>query len=121
LNADWNDLAIRESGVDSELMASHGESVLNSAMAGWVLPVYAGLASRLGDMDTAAAARTYAEELRRRVAEEWTGQWFRRAYGPGAVVGSDELWLEVQPWAILCGAADPSQARALLATIDETC
>ncbi len=121
LNADWNDLAIRESGADSELMATHGESVLNSAMAAWVLPVYAGLAARLGDADTATAARAYAEELRRRVADEWTGQWFRRAYGPGAVVGEDVLWLEAQPWAILCGAADPAQARALLATIDQTC
>ncbi|MFI9382007.1 GH36-type glycosyl hydrolase domain-containing protein [Kutzneria sp. NPDC052558] len=121
LNADWNDLAIRESGVDSELMAERGESVLNSAMAAWVLPVYAGLAERLGDPITAAAARTYAEQLRRRVAGEWNGRWFRRAYGPGAVVGEDALWLEVQPWAILCGAASSEQARALLATIDQTC
>ncbi|QUQ65784.1 GH36-type glycosyl hydrolase domain-containing protein [Kutzneria sp. CA-103260] len=121
LNADWNDLAISESGVDRELMVERGESVLNSAMAAWVLPVYAGLASRLGDPVTAAAALSYAEDLRLRVAEEWNGRWFRRAYGPDAVVGEDALWLEVQPWAMLCGAADPARARALLATIDETC
>ncbi|SDJ48633.1 GH36-type glycosyl hydrolase domain-containing protein [Streptomyces indicus] len=119
-NADWNDLALDEAaGVDRQTMIERGESVLNSAMAAWVLPVYAGLADRLGDAETAAEARTFAEELRQRVAGEWTGRWFRRALGPGgAQVGADDLWLEVQPWAILCGAASDGQARELLATID---
>ncbi|MET9225858.1 hypothetical protein [Lentzea sp. NPDC003310] len=121
LNADWNDLAITESGVDRDVMIDRGESVLNSAMAAWVLPVYAALAERLGDGATANEARAKAEDLRRRVADEWNGRWFRRAYGPGAVVGDHDLWLEVQPWAILCGAATGDQARALLRTIDETC
>lgn len=57
LNADWNDLAVTESTVDRELMVERGESVLNSAMAAWVLPVYAGLAERLGDRGTAAGGR----------------------------------------------------------------
>ncbi|GAA4622735.1 hypothetical protein GCM10023196_016110 [Actinoallomurus vinaceus] len=122
LNADWNDLALSETGIDRESMIEHGESVLNSAMAAWVLPVYAGLAERLGDTATAAEARVRAADLRERVANEWNGRWFRRAYGPGAEpVGDNDLWLEVQPWAILCGAADPTRARALLTTIDETC
>jgi Glycosyl hydrolase 36 superfamily, catalytic domain len=122
LNADWNDLAISESGVDRELMIERGESVLNSAMAAWVLPVYAGLAARLGDHATATEAREWAADLRARVANEWNGRWFRRAHAPGdEPVGDRDLWLEVQPWAILCGAATPERSRALLATIDETC
>lgn len=122
LNADWNDLAITESGVDRELMIERGESVLNSAMAAWVLPVYAGLAERLGDRSTASEARERAADLRERVANEWNGRWFRRAHAPGgAPIGDHDLWLEVQPWAILCGAATSEQARALLATIDERC
>ncbi|MFD5829776.1 GH36-type glycosyl hydrolase domain-containing protein [Lentzea sp. NPDC060358] len=122
LNADWNDLAVTESGVDGELMVARGESVLNSAMAAWVLPVYATLADQLGDETTAAEARARAADLRDRVAGEWNGRWFRRAHAPGGgVVGEEDLWLEVQPWAILCGAATPEQARALLTTIDETC
>ncbi|GLY50241.1 hypothetical protein [Lentzea sp. NBRC 102530] len=121
LNADWNDLAIRESGVDREVMVERGGSVLNSAMAAWVLPVYAGLADRLGDTATAQEARERAEALRTLVTGEWNGRWFRRAHGPGSVVGDGDLWLEVQPWAILCGAATPDQARGLLATIDDTC
>lgn len=122
LNADWNDLAITESGVDRDLMIEGGESVLNSAMAAWVLPVYANLAAGLGDHATAAEARERAEDLRKRVANEWNGKWFRRAHAPGGgPIGDHDLWLEVQPWAILCGAATPDQARALLKTIDETC
>ncbi|MEV3853675.1 hypothetical protein AB0J38_05025 [Streptomyces sp. NPDC050095] len=121
-NADWNDLALDEPGTDRQTMIERGESVLNSAMAAWVLPVYAGLTERLGDRATAAEARTFAERLRQAVAGEWNGRWFRRAHGPGdAPVGEHDLWLEVQPWAVLCGAADDSRARELFATIDELC
>jgi Glycosyl hydrolase 36 superfamily, catalytic domain len=120
LNADWNDMAITESGVDRAVMIERGESVLNSAMAAWVLPVYADLAARLGDQATAAQARSLGADLRVRVAGEWNGRWFRRAYGDGPI-GDDQLWLEVQPWAILSGAAEPGQARELLVTIDRTC
>jgi hypothetical protein len=120
LNADWNDTAIPLSGVDPELMKVEGESVLNSAMAAWALPMYAGLCDRLGDRETAEAARSLGEELRVAVAGEWNGRWFRRAYGPGKPpVGDEDCWLEVQPWALLCGAADAEQARILLAELDE--
>ena len=68
LNADWNDVAIADSGVDREVMIERGGSVLNSAMAAWVLPVFAGLAERLGDTALAAEARAQADELRELVA-----------------------------------------------------
>ena len=123
-NADWNDMAVtsavEELGIDRELMIEKGESVLNSAMAAWVIPVYAGLCDRLGEDSQAAEARALGESLRQAVAGEWNGRWFRRAYAPGrGAIGDDECWLEVQPWAILCGAADTEQARALLETIDQ--
>jgi hypothetical protein len=119
LNADWNDVAIAESGVDPAVMIERGSSVLNSAMAAWVLPVFAGLADRLGETALAAECRAQADELRDLVRQAWNGRWFHRAYAPGVPpVGDDDCWLEVQPWAILCGAAEPDQARALLATID---
>ena len=118
-NADWNDAAITTSGVAPEEMIEHGESVLNSAMAAWVLPVYAGLCDRLGDPDVANDARRFADHLREAVAETWNGRWFQRAFGPGrGPIGDDDLWLEVQPWAILCGAASDDQALQLLETID---
>ncbi|MFE0170703.1 GH36-type glycosyl hydrolase domain-containing protein [Streptomyces sp. NPDC059002] len=121
-NADWNDLVLDGTGIDRRTMIEHGESVLNSAMAAWVLPVYAGLADRLGDAETADEAREFGERLRQAVAGEWNGRWFRRAHGPGAApVGEHELWLEVQPWAILCGAADEARARELLQTVEDLC
>jgi hypothetical protein len=119
-NADWNDAAIALSGIDRELMIERGESVLNSAMAAWVLPVYAGLCRRLGDEETASEAQALGDELRRAVAGEWNGRWFRRAYAPGkGALGEEKCWLEVQPWAVLCGAADEDRSRQLLATLDE--
>ncbi|MEO8602628.1 MAG: hypothetical protein ABI629_08635, partial [bacterium] len=120
LNADWNDLAIADSGVDRAVMIEHGSSVLNSAMAAWVLPVFGGLAERLGETALAAEARAQGEALRQLVASAWNGRWFHRAYAPGAApVGDNDCWLEVQPWALLCGAADAAQAASLLATIDQ--
>ncbi|MEY2425661.1 MAG: cellobiose phosphorylase, partial [Actinomycetota bacterium] len=118
-NADWNDSALTLAPIDRDVMEEKGESVLNSAMAAWVLPRFAGLLRRLGvHAAVAAEADERAEAWRVLVASEWNGRWFRRAYGPGAVVGDDDLWLEVQPWAVLCGAASPERAKDLLATID---
>ena len=118
LNADWNDVAISDSGVERAVMIERGSSVLNSAMAAWVLAVFAGLCDRLGETALATETRAQADELRGLVAAAWNGRWFHRAYAPGVgPVGDADLWLEVQPWAILCGAADADQARALLATI----
>lgn len=118
-NADWNDAAVVASGVDRALMIARGGSVLNSALASWVLGVWAGACERLGEPTAAVEARAMADELRGLVAESWNGRWFRRAYAPGVPpVGDDDCWLEVQPWALLCGAAPPEQAEQLLATID---
>jgi hypothetical protein len=120
LNADWNDTAVTDSGVDPAIMTTQGSSVLNSAMASWVLGVFAGLATRLGETALAAEATAQSADLRRLVAQAWNGRWFHRAYAPGvAPVGEADCWLEVQPWAILCGAADDTQAAALLALIDQ--
>jgi hypothetical protein len=120
LNADWNDVAISDSGVAPEVMIERGGSVLNSAMVSWVLGVFAGLARRLNEPTLAAEASAQSEELRQLVAQAWNGRWFHRAYAPGvAPVGDDDCWLEVQPWALLCGAADETQACALLDLIDQ--
>jgi hypothetical protein len=120
MNADWNDVAIAESGVDEELMWREGESVLNSAMAATVLPVWATAAEAFGLNQEAKEARHIADTLREKVRSEWNGRWFRRAYGPGAdPVGDKDMWLEVQPWALLSGAADADMAKTLLSELQE--
>jgi hypothetical protein len=120
LNADWNDMAVVLSGVPREQMATSGESLLNTAMAATVLPIYAGLCERLGDTATAAEARQLGEQFRLGMVAEWNGRWFNRAYAPGkGTLGEKDCWLEVQPWALLCGAADQAQTNTLLTEIDQ--
>src|SRR5262249_12102754 len=87
LNADWYDTAVADAGVHPVLMIERGSSVLNSAMASWVLGVFAGLATRLGETALAAEATAQADDLRALVAQAWNGRWYHRAYAPGVVVG----------------------------------
>ncbi len=119
-NADWNDSAVQDSGVPRRLMIAEGESVLNSGFAAWVLGVFSGLCARLGDDHMAMEAHDRSDALRAKVAEAWNGHWFDRAYAPGGTVvgGPERMWLECQPWALLCGSVDDDTARQLLATID---
>jgi hypothetical protein len=124
MNADGNDLCITDSGVDQESLIMSGGSILTSAMASWVLSVFSGLAARLGEPALATEAKAQADNLRELVREAWNGKWHDRTYAPGGkVIGGrkgdedDEMWLEVRPWAILCGAADTIQAQSLLKTI----
>lgn len=121
LSCDWSDgfVGAEAAGIDRETLHSEGESVMNSAMAAWVLPRWAHLSEALGDAATAKEARALAEELRLAVAAAWNGRWFRRAYVGDVGLGDDRLFLEPQPWAILCGAATDEQADSLLAEIDE--
>jgi glycosyl hydrolase family 36 len=121
LDCDWADGHLGEiarQGIDRPTVRAIGESVLNSAMAAWVLPVWAGLCDRLGDRAVAEEARAVGERLRQAVAGEWNGRWFNRARVGELAIGADSLFLEVQPWAILSGAATADQARTVLAEID---
>ena len=119
-NADWNDMVLEQSGVDRESMSRAGSSVLNSAMASWVLRVFAPLLERLGESRAAQRALVLSDVYRDRVAAAWNGRWFDRAYTPqGTPIGRRDCWLEVQPWAILCGAASPAQAKRVLDFIDQ--
>ncbi|MDH5171296.1 MAG: hypothetical protein OEW92_02680 [Gammaproteobacteria bacterium] len=118
LNADWNDMVLEDRRLDKEQMIARGSSVLNSAMASWVMSIFAPLMEKLGRRELASRARELADELRQLVASSWNGKWYDRAYGPdGLVVGRDRCWLEVQPWAILCGAADQARSRELIELI----
>lgn len=120
-NADWNDLLLTATSTARDEMIDEGESTLNSAMAAWILPIFAGLARRRGDTRLADRADALAGELRAAVSKSWNGRWFVRGYTPdGTAIGDEALWLEVQPWAILCGAATDEQATELLKTIAAT-
>ncbi len=122
-NGDWNDDVV-VGHVPSELAGEvrrQGESVLNAAMACYVLDYYARLLAYAGDAQSAEQARTKAEGQRQAVRAYWAGRWFRRAWlGPHiGWIGEDHIWLEPQPWAIIGDAATPEQRKTLVGAIDE--
>ncbi|MCL6431935.1 MAG: hypothetical protein K6V36_13910, partial [Anaerolineae bacterium] len=122
-NGDWNDNAV-VGNVPKEAHAEvrrQAESVLNAAMAGYVLEHYARLLAYIGDEALAAEARRRAEAQRKAVQAQWAGRWFRRAWLTPELgwLGEDPMWLEPQPWALISGAALPEQARELVRAIDE--
>jgi hypothetical protein len=122
-NGDWNDNVVvgqLAPAVHAEVRKG-AESVLNAAMATYVLDYYARLLTFAGDSDGAAAARQAAERQRIAVRAQWVGQWFRRAWLTPELgwIGEDQIWLEPQPWAILGGASTAEQTPKLLKAIDE--
>jgi hypothetical protein len=137
-NGDWNDIVVvgyvpqreRDAAAKVEDMSMFegkesyiqvGESVLNAAMASYVLDIYSRLLSYSGDAKMAADAEKHAQAQREAVHAQWTGRWFKRAWLKEDIgwIGVDEMWLEPQPWAIIGGAADPEQTEALVRYLDE--
>jgi hypothetical protein len=123
LTGDWNDTMVfgYVPPAKYDEVNHHAESVLNAAMAAYVLDHYARMLSYTGDTDLAADAQQKAEAQRQAVRAQWAGRWFRRAWLTPDLgwAGDDVLWLEPQPWAIIGGAATPQQTRELVHTIDE--
>jgi len=123
LGGDWNDNVVvgNADPKEQERIYAEGESVLVGAMAAAVLDRYAEVLAMAGEDGTEAAA--FAEQQRAAVAEQWRGKWFRRAYLGSALgwTGEEKLWLEPQPWALMCGAADAEKAKTLVSAIKEKC
>jgi hypothetical protein len=119
---DWNDGIVAGRVPEEHVQEVHeqGESVLNAAMASYVLDFYGRMLAYIGDNTAAGQARTQAEAQRKAVQAVWTGKWFRRAWlGPSLKwIGDDRIWLEPQPWAIIGSATTPEQRATLLASID---
>jgi hypothetical protein len=104
-----------------ESYAQVAESVLNAAMASYVLDIYSRLLSYSGDTKFAMDVEKHALAQREAVHSQWTGKWFKRAWLTEEIgwIGVEEMWLEPQPWAIIGGAADPEQIQTLVRSIDE--
>lgn len=123
LRGDWND-GIVENLVPAALkdeVAEKGESLLNSAMACYVLDHYARLLGYVGESTVAEEAHAKAEAQRTALQAQWVGRWFSRAWlGPHlGWIGNDQLWLEPQPWSIIGGATTAEQRATLVKAIDE--
>jgi hypothetical protein len=122
-NGDWNDSIVvnRLTPAQVSEVMQQGESVLNSAMAAYVLNYYATMLEYTSDPELAKEARTKAEAQRQAVRRQWTGRWFRRAWLGEELgwSGEKQMWLEPQPWSLIGGSATPEQVNTVVAAIDE--
>lgn len=122
LNGDWNDSIVvtHLTGAQGAQVREQTESVLNAAMAGYVFTHYARLLDYVSHPSAADEARAAAGQQRKAVREQWTGQWFRRAWlgEQFGWVGEKQMWLEPQPWAIIGGAATSQQIPTLVAALN---
>ena len=120
LQGDWNDNIVHGfvPNKEKKRVGKQGESVLTAAFAAYVLEWFAQLLEYAGEPGS-EEARSYAAGQRAAVERQWNGKWFNRAYLSERLgwVGEATLWLEPQPWAILCGAAG-KHTQALIARID---
>jgi len=123
LQDDWNDALVNAwtTQAESKEVVEKSESVLNSAMAAYVFDYYARLLTYAGvDEGLTSAIRQKAEDHRRAVQAQWTGQWFRRAWlgSTNGWLGEKCMWIEPQPWAVIGGSANEDQARTLIGNVD---
>jgi hypothetical protein len=122
LGGDWNDNVVvgNTDPAEQERIRVEGESVLVGAFAAAVLVRYAEVLAMAGEDKTDVAG--FAEKQRIAVSQQWLEQgWFRRAYLGSKLGWADKFWLEPQPWALMCGAANEKQTKVLVAAIKEKC
>jgi len=122
-SGDWNDSIVVNRFPPAQIIqvTEQGESVLNAAMASYVLGYYAQMLDFIGGSRLAGEVRASAEAQRQAVGKQWTGRWFRRAWLGEELSwsGEKQMWLSPQPWALLGGCATAEQAKTLVEAIDE--
>jgi len=120
---DWNDGAVMGHVPEEkhEDVRTHGESILNTAMAIYVLSKFADLLSIIENYDMVDKVIKYAESLKKAVKAQWNGQWFKRAWFNDDLgwIGDEILWLEPQPWAIIGDAVDNDWIPVLINNINK--
>jgi len=120
LQGDWNDNIVHGfvPNKEKKRVNKQGESVLTAVFAAFVLERFAQMLEYAKEPGY-TEIRKYSAAQREAVRKQWNGKWFKRAYLSDKLgwVGDKTLWLEPQPWAILCGAAD-AYTPTLLSSID---
>ena len=107
---DWNDASAQFEHLT--------ESTLVAAQLAYVYPRLAELAGRLGDAPFARQLRRRAHALRAVMRSQWTaGGWYSRGYAGTRQVGKGVIFGEPQPWAILAGIPNTTQAATLVHNI----
>lgn len=117
LEADWND-CLR--------LGEQGESVFVAFQLRYGLVVYQDICERLQRPEEHAWAATELQRLDTAIQKHaWDGEWFARAFHEnGTVFGASQcdegkIFLNAQSWAVLSGAASPSQALSCMAAVNQ--
>lgn len=99
---DWSDFSTEFSQMT--------ESDLVTAQAAYIYPRLALVADHVGDTAFAAQLRAAgARDLATVKGQYVSGGWFARGYSGARQFGVGSMFSEPQPWALLAGAATPSQ------------
>ncbi|MDP2343720.1 MAG: hypothetical protein Q8O67_22365 [Deltaproteobacteria bacterium] len=97
---DWSD-GIALQGSDRSTVLADGESIPNTQMATWVLPLAAG-AIFADNSVTAASLLAFAAQLRSALGAQWLGSHYRRAwFGVDEPHGDGAMDLEAQVWGLI--------------------
>jgi hypothetical protein len=123
--SDWNDemtwITAADNPFDIIMTILRGESVLNTAMACYILPMFESLARYTGDTKTKDACFQLLSGLRIALNSAWHENHLIRSYsGFGKPFGKDETWLEPLVWALLAkGTLDPGKEHSAVNTINK--
>ncbi|MBK9751250.1 MAG: hypothetical protein IPO91_31395 [Chloroflexi bacterium] len=103
---------------------ANGESIPNSQMALYVLPITAALIKPY-DAVCAREIEQFVSGLEAAVMRQWNGKWFTRAVLRDAqnkpvVVDNNHINLEAQPWALISGLAQRNGIESTLITSIKT-
>ncbi len=108
--SDWNDemtwLTAADNPMDIVMTILKGESVLNTAMACFILPMFESLAEYAGDAKTKKTCAGLLSGLKTALDKAWHEDHLIRSYsGLGKPSGKEETWLEPLVWALLAGGS----------------
>jgi hypothetical protein len=137
-SGDWSDSIVLETALSDGIgpagvtylnSKKHGESVLNTQMALYILPLLAAVIRphdpTLADyIHDAPSQPDRMQRLRQATAQQWNPQgWYNRALLRGhndRVIPIQHFTLESQPWALISGlAAETGTEAALIENIDQ--
>ncbi len=124
-SGDWSDSIVLETAIRDGLLGTsyqnskaHGESIPNSQMALYVLPLLATQLQQVAPDVTRLLRDGRVERLRIAVNAQWTEQgWYRRAVLRGSnnePMPVEHLSLEAQVWGLISGAAKLAGREAAL-------
>jgi len=124
--SDWNDemtfLVTRADPIDFLFTYFDGESLLNTAMACYLLPQFAELLKSANQVEKADQVLNFYSQLKSALQKHWLGSgWFPRAYSAlGKTLGKKNIYLEPQVWALLCpDLLSQEQKKILIQNLDQ--